>query len=128
MVDASEWLGRTGDSWASEWRRTDRSFGPLTERLLQRSRDFSFSSVLDVGCGAGELSLALARGRPHTTVTGVDISPQLVEVAHQRGAHLANVSFELADAAAWVPTGPAPDLVISRHGVMFFGDPGAAFT
>ena len=26
MTDASEWQGRTGASWAAEWRRTDRSF------------------------------------------------------------------------------------------------------
>ena len=23
MTDANEWRGRTGDSWAAEWRRTD---------------------------------------------------------------------------------------------------------
>jgi len=34
MTDASEWQGRVGASWAAEWRRTDRSFAPLTERLL----------------------------------------------------------------------------------------------
>src|SRR5690606_36416796 len=83
-VGAGEWQGQTGQSWASEWRRTDRSFGMLTERLLQRSRDFGFSSALDIGCGAGELALAIGRGRPHCQVTGLDISPQLIEVARER--------------------------------------------
>ncbi|MEO0062829.1 MAG: Malonyl-[acyl-carrier protein] O-methyltransferase [Pseudomonadota bacterium] len=127
MVSGSEWQGRTGDSWAAEWRRTDRSFGTLTDRLLQRSRDFVFSDVLDVGCGAGELSLALARGRADVQVTGVDISPQLVDVAQARATHLPNVRFLQADAAAWQPAGAQPDLLISRHGVMFFADPVAAF-
>src|SRR6185503_17175969 len=112
-----------------QWRRTDRSFGSLTERLLRRTRDFAFASVLDVGCGAGELSLALARGRHHITVTGVDLSPDLIEVARDRAAHLANVSFEAADAAAWRPAdGAAPDFMVSRHGVMFFDDPVAVFS
>lgn len=127
QVSGGEWQGRTGDAWAAEWRRTDRSFGALTDRLLERSRDVAFRHVLDVGCGAGELSLALARGRPGCRVTGVDISPQLVAAARDRGANLLNAEFVVADAAAWRPSGPRPDLVVSRHGVMFFADPVAAF-
>jgi SAM-dependent methyltransferase len=128
MTDASEWQGRVGANWAAQWRRTDRSFAPLTERLLQRSREFAFASALDVGCGAGELSLAVARSRPQCRVVGVDISPQLVGTAFERGANLANVAFEVGDAAVWRPEpGFAPELVVSRHGVMFFDDPRGAF-
>ncbi len=128
MTDANEWQGPVGASWATHWRRTDRSFGPLTEHLLKRSREFAFDDVLDVGCGAGELSLALARGRPGVAVTGVDISPDLIAAAHDRGAHLDNARFELADAAEWNPAGgAAPELIVSRHGVMFFAEPDDAF-
>ena len=127
-VGGDEWLGQTGRSWAEQWRRTDRSFSVLTERLLRRTREFAFGSVLDIGCGAGELSLAIGRGRPHCRVIGVDISPQLVDGARERGANHPNVSFELADAASWQPAEVfAPELLISRHGVMFFDDPVAAF-
>ncbi len=128
MVDTNEWQGRTGETWAAEWRRTDRSFTLLTERLLQRMREFTFRRMLDVGCGAGELSLATARGRREVQVTGVDVSPQLIAVARERGEHLANCEFVLADATEWVAEERvAPDLVVSRHGVMFFDDPPAAF-
>jgi SAM-dependent methyltransferase len=128
MRDAIEWEGRTGESWAAEWRRTDRGFAPLTERLLLRSRRFSFTQALDVGCGAGELSLALGRGRPHVEVVGVDVSPALVAAANERGENLRNVSFVAADAAAWEPDESfRPDLLVSRHGVMFFDDPLGAF-
>lgn len=129
MTDAGEWRGRVGQGWATEWRRTDRSFGPLTERLLARSREFACRSVLDIGCGAGELSLALARGRPHSHVVGIDISPHLIAVARERGGNHANVAFEVEDAARWQPEpGFAPDLLVSRHGVMFFADPPGAFS
>lgn len=127
-MDKNEWQGQTGDTWAAEYRRTDQSFTHLTEQLLGRTRGFSFRNVVDVGCGAGELSLAIARGRPDVTVTGVDVSPQLIDVARKRASALANVSFELADASRWEGDADhAPDMLVSRHGVMFFPDPSAAF-
>lgn len=125
---AMDWQGRTGAAWAAEWRRTDRVFAGVTERLLSRSRDFNFSCALDIGCGAGELSLALARGRPGVEVLGIDISARLIEAARERGENLLNARFELADASVWEPGEEfAPDLLVSRHGVMFFDDPDAAF-
>lgn len=125
---AMDWQGRTGAAWAAEWRRTDRIFAGVTERLLARSRQFDFRCALDIGCGAGELSLALARGRPGVEVVGIDISPQLIATARERGENLLNARFETADAAAWEPEEFSPDLLVSRHGVMFFADPVAAFT
>ena len=128
MTDASEWQGRVGRSWASEWKRTDRSFGGLTARLLEEIGERPARNVLDVGCGAGELSLAIARSRPASHVTGVDISSDLIDIARQRGAQLPNVQFLLDDAATWRPERDGrPELVVSRHGVMFFPDPVEAF-
>lgn len=128
MTSKEDWQGKSGESWAAEWRRTDRSFGGLTERLLARTREFPFRHALDVGCGAGELSLALARGHPHERIIGVDVSRRLVDTASERAEHLSNVEFELADAAQWRPADEfTPQLLISRHGVMFFADPPAAF-
>lgn len=129
MTDKSDWQGRVGDSWAREWGRTDRSFSALTDRLLGLASSGGFSNALDIGCGAGELSLALGRGHPASCVHGIDISPKLVEVAEGRGQKRLNVSFALGDATRWEPSedSAAPDLLVSRHGVMFFDRPVDAF-
>ncbi|MCT2559058.1 class I SAM-dependent methyltransferase [Tsuneonella sp. YG55] len=127
MTDRRDWEGRTGRKWAEEWRRTDRSFAEITHRLLDGARRGPVTRVLDVGCGAGELSLALAREHGDAQVVGIDVSEQLVAVARERGARLRNASFECADAAEWSVPQQAPDLIVSRHGVMFFPDPMAAF-
>lgn len=124
VTDASEWTGRVGGAWADEWRRIDRSFAPLTERLLDHPAMRGFAAALDVGCGAGEVSCRLAVGHPQSHVTGVDISPDLLAVARIR---CNGPAFIEIDAASYRPQGPAPDLLLSRHGVMFFGDPVAAF-
>lgn len=128
MTDQSEWTGKVGNAWAEEWQRTDRSFGPVTDRLLAIAQAKGFAQAFDIGCGAGEVSLALAAGDPTARVIGVDVSGDLLEAARQRGAGQQNLRFELGDAARWVfGAGEQPDLIVSRHGVMFFGDPVAAF-
>ncbi len=125
MTSASDWQGTVGRSWASEWCRTDVSFSDLTPRLLAAIAREPGATVVDIGCGAGELSIAVAEARPDARVTGVDISGDLVETARSRASQ-PNLAFELADASQWQPA-PRPDLYISRHGVMFFSDPQAAF-
>ena len=127
MTNAYEWTGTVGRSWADEWQRTDRSFTELTQRLLARIAMLPGDRVLDIGCGAGELALAIAKARPASKALGVDISTELVEAARSRAAGQANVRFAVADVSAWSDVAFVPELLVSRHGVMFFDDPGAAF-
>lgn len=127
MTGAAEWEGGVGRNWAAEWRRTDRSFAGLTRALLARIATIPGRSIVDIGCGAGELSLAIAAARPRAAVLGIDISPDLVAAAAVRGSRTINCAFALADATRWEPDRGTPDLYVSRHGVMFFADPVAAF-
>ncbi|RYD66345.1 MAG: class I SAM-dependent methyltransferase [Sphingomonadales bacterium] len=127
MTDTLEWTGRVGDSWAEEWPRTDRSFADLSRQLdaaiLAAAPETGVA--LDIGCGAGGTSLALAASRPKLVITGVDISPALFAVAQRRAAGIGNLQFRVADAQALGALGA--DLLYSRHGVMFFADPVSGF-
>lgn len=127
MTGAAEWEGGVGRNWAAEWRRTDRSFAGLTRVLLARIAALPGDAIVDVGCGAGELALGIAKARPRAAVLGIDISPDLVAAAAVRGSRTVNCAFALADASRWEPDRGLPDLYVSRHGVMFFVDPVAAF-
>ena len=126
MTNTMDWQTRVGAVWAEEWRRTDRSFADLSPTLNAAIRDAAgdAATALDIGCGAGGTSLALAEARPDIAITGIDLSPALVAIAAER---VPTASFRVADAAS-DPLGVAPDLLYSRHGVMFFDDPVAAFT
>ncbi|EGD59194.1 putative methyltransferase [Novosphingobium nitrogenifigens DSM 19370] len=126
MTSGSDWQGRVGRSWAEQWQRTDRSFANLTPRLLDAIAKEPGSHILDIGCGAGELSLALAAARPEARIAGIDIGPDLVAAARERASGTA-VTFHCGDAGVFVDPAGAPDLLVSRHGVMFFADPPAVF-
>jgi SAM-dependent methyltransferase len=127
MTTREEWQAVIGKTWADNYRLTDRAFAGLTQRLLERIAEHPGHAVLDIGCGAGELALAIARARAGSQVLGVDVSADLVAAAQTRGESLGNVRFVEADAASWHDEAFAPDLLISRHGVMFFDDPVDAF-
>ncbi|MGJ3648715.1 class I SAM-dependent methyltransferase [Sphingomonas sp. GlSt437] len=130
-MEASEWIGPVGDAWAAEWQRTDRSFADLGAMLNEHilaHLPADAARVVDIGCGAGSTAIALATARPDTRITGIDLSAPLVEVARERAAGLANLDFLIAAADEAVATLAPIDGYMSRHGVMFFDDPVAAFT
>lgn len=127
MTNILDWQAQVGRTWADNYPLTDRSFAGLTQRLLERVLERAGDTVLDIGCGAGEVTLAIARNRVAARVVGVDVSSDLIGAARLRGEQLGNAGFVLADAGTWREPGFSPDLLVSRHGVMFFEDPVAAF-
>ena len=66
----------------------------LIDRMRMLTRD---SNMLDIGCGAGRFSLALARQCQH--VTGTDISPGMIDKArqHTQKKQINNVDFVICD-------------------------------
>jgi SAM-dependent methyltransferase len=130
MTEAFDWRGRVGEVWAEEWRRTDRALAPLNHALLEAAAMGlpPGPKILDLGCGAGTTSFAFADAFPRAAITGVDLSDALIAVARARAANRTGLAFEVGDASRWTPAdGGAFDAIVSRHGVMFFDDPVAAF-
>jgi SAM-dependent methyltransferase len=86
--------------------------------------------VIDIGCGCGETTLALATEVGAAgSVLGVDISQPMLAVARKRidAEGLTQASVTEADAQTHPFAPVAADAVFSRFGVMFFEDPTAAF-
>lgn len=81
--------------------------------------------VLDLGCGEGNSTIALARGYPRIQVLGVDLDPDSVTAARAAAADAGvadRVEFEVGDAAT-VAGGDPFDLVTIFEALHDMGDP-----
>jgi trans-aconitate 2-methyltransferase len=68
--------------------------------------------VVDLGCGPGHLTAALAQRWPGAAVAGLDNSPEMIAAAHAAVAPQApNLSFALSDVWDWRPERPVDVLV-----------------
>jgi len=123
------WNGEDGEFWVRQQDRLDRTLAPVTTPLLAFAAPRSGSTVIDVGCGCGATTIELARAvGPSGRVIGLDISQPMLSLAAARLRDFPNTTCTLGDAADLPLDGLNAELIVSRFGVMFFGDPVAAFT
>lgn len=127
---ARAWDGDEGAYWAQNAERYDAAVAGYQERLLDAAEIDAGSRVLDVGCGTGQTTRDAARRASAGSAVGIDLSARMLDVARRTAARegVANVEFVHGDAAVHPFPAGSFDVVLSRTGVMFFGDPVAAFT
>ena len=126
---APAWNGDDGEYWAAHDRRFDRGISRYHAPLLDAAAIDPDDSVVDIGCGTGQVTRDVARRVSTGSVLGLDVSLPMLEVArrHAEEEGITNARFEAADAQIHAFAAGAFDVAISRAGVMFFGDPVAAF-
>jgi len=122
------WNGPGGAHWVAQQDRTDRAMTEIADLALARARVRPGEVVIDVGCGCGATTIGLAQSvGPTGRVIALDVSAPMLGRAQERLAAAGMVEFVLADAAVHAFPEAVADLLFSRFGVMFFGDPTAAF-
>jgi len=118
------WNGPAGDVWVEAQEYMDGMLEPLSRLALDKAAPAQGERAIDVGCGCGGTSFALAESG--AAVWGLDISTPMVTRARERAENRENVAFSVGDAATQNYT-PDHNLIFSRFGVMFFDDPKSAF-
>jgi SAM-dependent methyltransferase len=125
----AQWNGVAGRAWVEAQESLDRLFKPFEDLLVEAVAARHATRVLDIGCGTGSTTLAIAgqvgaQGRS----VGLDISEPMIALARARaereGAH---ASFICADAQTHAFEAASFDMIVSRFGIMFFDDPVRAF-
>ena len=127
--EARDWDGDDGQYWADHHGDFEGLLEAFDAPLLSAARLERDSRVLEVGCGTGATTRALATAVPNGRVLGVDLSGPMLSVAREglAAAGLPNVDLVQADAQVYAFEPRSFDAAVSRCGVMFFGDPAAAF-
>ena len=122
------WNGPGGQRWADRQQTQDVVLTPVSDVLINRAKAMAGERIVDVGCGCGAVSIALAQKvGPTGHVLGIDISAPMLARARQLAPPGLPIDFVLADATVY-PFDPAScDLLISRFGVMFFAEPARSF-
>lgn len=127
MASREDWIGRTGKEWARRSDALDLLLGPPGNEGLRVLSAQSGEHVLDLGCGAGGSTAALANSVTGAgRVLAVDISPDLLEQARARLADTPQIEIIEADAEKFVFESGTCDALYSRFGSMFFDTPNAA--
>ncbi len=111
---------------AEKWKAKSAVMGSgVTEALVEYAAPRPGMHILDLASGTGEPAISLAqRVVPGGSVTAVDLSAELLELAAQRARkkNLSNFSIQQADAHKLPFPDQSFDLATCRFGVMFFGD------
>lgn len=126
---AALWSGAAGHAWVEAQELLDRMFMPFEDLLVESVVAEPATRVLDVGCGTGSTTLAVARSSAaKSRATGIDISEPMIVAARDRAHRERSPATFIRDDAQTHAFEPASfNAIISRFGVMFFEDSVRAF-
>ena len=127
---AARWGRDGGNIWVEMQPILDDLLSPFERILTDAGDPGKGGRVLDIGCGAGATTLAMARRvGPRGACVGLDISGPLIAAARARAdaEGIPNATFIEGDAQVHPLERGGFDAMISRFGVMFFDDPVSAF-
>jgi ubiquinone/menaquinone biosynthesis C-methylase UbiE len=98
---------------------------PITERLLRSAGIEQGMRVLDLGCGAGDVSMLAAKlVGTSGSVVGIDLDAQVLAVARARAQAAGLPHLSYTEASAGTFSDPRPfDLVIARYVLIYQVDP-----
>ncbi len=119
------------DRWSRSYDRAglqSSTYRPIHRALLRRSAGTDPETILDLGCGTGQLTLQLCESFPRATIIGADLSPGMLHKAADRlsGTDAGTARLVLADAQRLPIASGSLDLVTCTESFHWYPDQQAA--
>jgi malonyl-CoA O-methyltransferase len=111
-------MTRNFDRLAPEWDETRVSRERLAVMIAALDAADAPARALDVGTGTGAVARLLSERWPSAEVTGVDVSPGMIQEARRLG----NERYDVGDASALPYRDRSFDLVTLNNMIPFFGE------
>jgi SAM-dependent methyltransferase len=108
--------GADYDQWMGRWSRL------LAQEFLNWLQLPAGLRCIDVCCGSGVVTEAIAEHNAPASIVGVDVSPEQINFARQHRAH-PNVTFETADAMALPFADASFDVAVCGLGLNYIPSP-----
>jgi trans-aconitate 2-methyltransferase len=80
--------------------------------LLRQVRANDVRTVVDLGCGPGNLTVTLRELWPEATIRGIDSSPQMIEAAQKYADD--RLTFEIGDLLEWTAEPESLDVIVTN--------------
>jgi ubiquinone/menaquinone biosynthesis C-methylase UbiE len=114
-------VNRQGELWGTaphDWALyLEITFIPLYKKIISKSGPLSHRDILDIGCGSG-LFMRMA-GADGARVTGIDVTPELLEIARQRNPTATLLNQDMAELPF---TGKSFDIVTGFNSLQYAED------
>jgi SAM-dependent methyltransferase len=85
------------------------------------------ATILDLGCGPGDLALELAHRLRDARIVGLDLSPSMMQIAARHATTDGRLRFVVGDATALPFSDGTVDVVVSTLSLHHWSDPAAVF-
>lgn len=92
--------------------------------IIDRAQKAGFDSLLDIACGTGAMLFAISQAAPSASLSGVDLSTGMLDIARKRLDGIAEL--EKADATVLPFEDGAFDVITCNHAFHHFPDPAGA--
>jgi arsenite methyltransferase len=124
-TEASEILRTEFNRWAEEGRgeEMEGSHVPIVEPMLALMNLQPAEGILDLGCGSGWLVRRLARLVIKGSVTGIDVSDQMIHRAQDATSGVPNVEFRIGTAEQIPAPADTFTKVVSVESAYYWRDP-----
>jgi 2-polyprenyl-3-methyl-5-hydroxy-6-metoxy-1,4-benzoquinol methylase len=108
-----------------DWNDFSPKYVTIIKKILEK-QGIAKAKILDLACGTGILALILAENGHH--VAGIDISPQMIEVARNKSSRLPDTAFQVQDMTKFQVDGTYDLITCIFDSINYVPDPAALFS